>query len=187
MKESMIPSNDTLLEIKDLKVHFFTHEGTVKAVDDVSFNIPRGKTLCVVGESGCGKSVTARAILQLIDPPGKLIGGDILFRPTPDTEINLTKLDPRGKEIRAVRGKDITMIFQEPMAALSPLYTIGNQIIEGIRWHTPVSQREARKLAIDILGKVGIPRPTELIDAYSFELSGGMRPRAMIAMALVCE
>ncbi len=187
MKESMIPSNDTLLEIKDLKIHFFTQEGVVKAVDDVSFNIPRGKTLCVVGESGCGKSVTARAILQLIDPPGKLMGGDIRFRPTPDTEINLTKLHPHGREIRAVRGKDITMIFQEPMAALSPLYTIGNQIIEGIRWHTPVSPREARKMAIDILGKVGIPRPTELIDAYSFELSGGMRQRAMIAMALVCE
>ena len=178
---------DNLLEIEDLQAHFFTHEGVVKAVDGVSFNIPRGKTLCVVGESGCGKSVTARAILKIIDPPGRIVGGNIRFRPDPETEINLTGLDPHGKEIRAIRGKDITMIFQEPMSSLSPLYTIGNQIMEVIRWHQPVSKEEARERSIQALGKVGIPRPRELIDAYAYELSGGMRQRAMIAMALVCE
>lgn len=183
----MIPSTDNVLEIKDLRTHFFTDEGVVKAVDGVSLNIPRGKTLCVVGESGCGKSVTARSILQVVDQPGRIVGGQMLFRPDASTEIDLAALKPRGREIRAIRGKDITMIFQEPMTSLSPLYTIGNQIIEAIRWHLPLSPKEARKLAIEALGKVGIPRPSELIDAYTFELSGGMRQRAMIAMALVCE
>ncbi len=180
-------AGDSLLEVNDLQVHFFTSEGIVKAVEGVSYRIPRGKTVCVVGESGCGKSVMARAILQIVDPPGRLITGDVIFRPTPDVEINLAKLNPHGADIRAVRGKDITMIFQEPMASLSPLYTIGNQIMEAIRWHLPISKPEARERAIEALAKVGIPRPRELIDAYSFELSGGMRQRAMIAMALICE
>ncbi|MBA3870056.1 MAG: ABC transporter ATP-binding protein [Anaerolineae bacterium] len=178
---------DNLLEVRDLQTHFFTSEGVVKAVDGVSFNIPRGKTLCIVGESGCGKSITARSILQIVDAPGRIVGGDVLFRPTPDTEINITQMNPFGREIRAIRGKDITMIFQEPMSSLSPLYTIGNQIIEAIRWHLPVSKEEARAMSIEALRKVGIPRPSELIDSYTFELSGGMRQRAMIAMALVCE
>ena len=177
----------SLLEVKDLQAHFFTHEGVVRAVDGVDFSIPRGKTLCIVGESGCGKSVTARAILQLIDPPGRIVKGDILFHPDPHSEINLTTLKPNGSEIRAIRGKDITMIFQEPMSSLSPLYTIGNQIMEVLRWHSSVSKAEARERSIEALGKVGIPRPHELIDAYTFELSGGMRQRAMIAMALVGE
>ncbi len=178
---------DNLLEIENLQAHFFTHEGVVKAVDGVSFNIPRGKTLCVVGESGCGKSVTARAILKIIDSPGRIVGGNIRFHPEPGSEINITDLKAQGKEIRAIRGKDITMIFQEPMSSLSPLYTIGNQIMEAIRWHMPVTKAEARERSIAALAKVGIPRPHELIDAYAFELSGGMRQRAMIAMALVCE
>ncbi len=179
--------SDNLIEVKNLQTHFFTNEGVIKAIDGVDFNIPRGKTLCVVGESGCGKSVTARSILQIVDPPGRIVGGDILFHPTPDREINLAQLNPRGAEIRDIRGKDITMIFQEPMTALSPLYTIGNQIIEAVRWHLPLTKQEARERAIEALGVVGIPRPHELIDAYTFELSGGMRQRAMIAMALVCE
>lgn len=183
----MVATSDNLLEVKNLQTHFFTDEGVVKAVDGVSLSIPRGKTLCVVGESGCGKSITARSILNVVDPPGRIVGGDILFRPEPGQEINIAKLNPRGPEVRAIRGKDITMIFQEPMSSLSALYTIGNQIIEAIRWHLPLSKQEARTLAIQALGKVGIPRPSELIDAYSFELSGGMRQRAMIAMALVCE
>lgn len=178
---------DNLLEVKNLHTHFFTDDGVVKAVDGVSFTIPRGKTLCVVGESGCGKSITARSILQVVDNPGRIVDGDIIFRPDPNTEINITQLPPRGKDIRGIRGKDITMIFQEPMTSFSPLYTIGNQIIETLTWHLPISKQEARKIAIDTLGKVGIPRPSELIDAYTFELSGGMRQRAMIAMALVCE
>ena len=177
---------DLLLEISNLQTHFFTDEGVVKAVDGVDLSIARGKTLCVVGESGCGKSVMARSILQVVDPPGRIIDGDIIFRPEPNQPINLTQLKARGQDMRAIRGKDITMIFQEPMTALSPLYTIGNQIIEAIRWHMPVSRQEARQLAIEGLRKVGIPRPSELIDAYTFELSGGMRQRAMIAMALVC-
>ncbi len=178
---------DNLLEVKDLQIHFFTSEGIVKAVENVSYNLPRGKTLCVVGESGCGKSVMARSILQIIDPPGRLVAGDVLFRPTPDVEINLAKMNPYGAPIRAIRGKDITMIFQEPMASLSSLYTIGNQIIEAIRWHIPISKQEARERAIQALANVGIPRPREMMDAFAFELSGGMRQRAMIAMALVCE
>ncbi len=178
---------DYLLEVRELQTHFFTNEGVVKAVDGVNFSIPRGKTLCIVGESGCGKSITARSILQIVDAPGRIVGGDVLFRPTPDTEINITQMNPFGREIRAMRGKDITMIFQEPMSSLSPLYTIGNQIIEAIRWHLPVSKDEARTMSIEALRKVGIPRPSELIDSYTFELSGGMRQRAMIAMALVCE
>jgi ABC-type dipeptide/oligopeptide/nickel transport system ATPase component len=183
----MAVASDNLLEVHNLQTHFFTDEGVVKAVDGVSFSIPRGKTLCVVGESGCGKSITARSILQVVDRPGRIVGGDIIFRPEPGQAVNIAQLDPRSAEIRAIRGKDITMIFQEPMSSLSSLYTIGNQIIEAIRWHLPLSKQEARQLAIQTLGKVGIPRPAELIDAYSFELSGGMRQRAMIAMALVCE
>jgi len=181
----MLNGADPLLEVRDLQVHFFTPEGVVKAVEGVSYDIPRGKTVCVVGESGCGKSVMARAVMHIVDPPGRLIGGQVLFRPAPDSLIDLAALAPSGKAIRAVRGKDITMIFQEPMASLSPLYTIGNQIIEAIRWHAPVTKAEAREQAIAALAKVGIPRPHALIDAYAFELSGGMRQRAMIAMALV--
>lgn len=183
----MQTTTDYLLEVRELQTHFFTDEGVVKAVDGVNFNIPRGKTLCVVGESGCGKSITARSILQVVDPPGRIVDGDMLFRPDQDTEVNLAQLDPRGQAIRSIRGKDIAMIFQEPMTALSPLYTIGNQIMEPLRHHFSMSKAEARKISIDALAKVGIPRPADLIDAYTFELSGGMRQRAMIAMALICE
>jgi peptide/nickel transport system ATP-binding protein len=181
------PLHDLLLEIENLHTHFFTPEGIVKAVDGVSLTIPRGKTVCIVGESGCGKSITARSILQVVESPGKIVGGDIRFHPTFDTTIQLTQLGPFSKELRAIRGKDIAMIFQEPMSALSPLYTIGNQIAEVLRWHMPIDKQEARSLAIAALRRVGIPRPDELIDAYTFELSGGMRQRAMIAMALVSE
>jgi peptide/nickel transport system ATP-binding protein len=179
-------TQDHVLEIKNLHTHFFTPEGVVKAVDGVDLSIGRGRTLCVVGESGCGKSITARSILQIVDRPGRIVAGEILFRPEPETTINLTALDPNGPEIRAIRGADIAMIFQEPMASLSSLYTIGNQISEAIRWHLPVTKAEARARAIEALRLVGIPRPAELVDAYTFELSGGMRQRAMIAMALVC-
>jgi len=178
---------DNLLEIDQLSVHFQTDEGTVKAVDGATFAIGRGKTVCVVGESGCGKSVTARAILQVVEAPGKVVGGTMIYRPDESTVTELTALDPRGNPMRALRGKEIAMIYQEPMSSLSPLYTIGNQIIEAIRWHLPVSRQEARQLAIEALIKVGMPRPQELIDAYTFELSGGMRQRAMIAMALICN
>jgi peptide/nickel transport system ATP-binding protein len=182
-----LPPDDVLLDIEDLQTHFFTDEGIVRAVDGASLQVPRGRTLCVVGESGCGKSIMARSILNVIDRPGRIVGGRIRFRPDPGEEIDLTAFNPRGREIRAIRGRDISMIFQEPMTALSSVYTVGNQIIEAIRLHERVSKRQARVMALDALAKVGIPRPEQLIDAYTFELSGGMRQRVMIAMALVCR
>ena len=174
-----------LLEVKDLRTHFFTDEGIVKAVDGVDFEIERGKIVCVVGESGCGKSVTARSILQIVDPPGRVVAGQILLHQNGST-LDLATLDPRGKAIRAIRGKDIGMIFQEPMTSLSPVHTIGDQIMESIRLHLPDSEDEARKRTIELLNKVGIPRPEQRLDAYPFQLSGGMRQRAMIAMGLAC-
>ena len=180
-------SPDNLLEVTNLHVHFHTDQGIVKAVDGATFTIPRGKTVCVVGESGCGKSVTARAILQVVDEPGRIVNGSMNFYQNGATPTDLASLNPRGRAMRGLRGKDIAMIYQEPMSSLSPMYTIGNQIIEAIRWHLPLSKQEARERAIAALHQVGIPRPHELIDAYTFALSGGMRQRAMIAMALVCE
>jgi peptide/nickel transport system ATP-binding protein len=178
---------NALIEVRGLRTYFYTDEGVVRAVDGVDFVIPRGKTLCVVGESGSGKSITARSILQLIDKPGKIVEGEIRFHPTPGETVDIVRLDPRGKAIRAIRGKEISMIFQEPMSSLSPVHTIGNQIIEMILLHLPVSKKEARERAIEMLRRVGIPKPERRIDAYTFQLSGGMRQRAMIAMALACE
>jgi len=186
-------NSDLLLEVKDLKTHFPTEDGLVRAVEGVSFEMKRGETLCIVGESGCGKSVTARSILQILDYPGRIVDGQILFhRVSRDNgsevseTIDLVALGARGPEIRAVRGKDISMIFQEPMTSLSPIHTIGNQITEAIRLHIPISQREAEERAIDLLRRVGIPQPAERMNTYTFQLSGGMRQRAMIAMALSC-
>jgi oligopeptide/dipeptide ABC transporter ATP-binding protein len=178
---------DNILEVNDLKTYYFTDEGIVKSVDGATFSVPRGKTVCIVGESGCGKSVTARSILQLIDRPGRVVEGEILFSPTPGVTVDIAKLDPRGKDLRKIRGKEISMIFQEPMSSLSPVHTIGDQIVEAVRLHFPVTYKEAKKRAIEALGHVGIPKPTSRFDSYIFELSGGMRQRAMIAMALVCR
>jgi oligopeptide/dipeptide ABC transporter ATP-binding protein len=179
--------NDVLVEVKGLKTHFFTDEGVVKAVDGVDLNIYKGKMLCIVGESGCGKSITARSILQLIDKPGRIVEGDILYHKAGGGVVNIAKLHPHSPEVRKIRGNDIAMIFQEPMSSLSPVYTIGNQITEGILLHQEVGKQEARDQAIECLRRVGIPKPEERMDAYPFQLSGGMRQRAMIAMALVCE
>jgi peptide/nickel transport system ATP-binding protein len=186
-------NSDLLLEITDLKTQFFTDDGIVRAVDGVSFDMTRGETLCIVGESGCGKSVTARSILQIVDRPGRIVDGKILFHRVSRGNgsehietVDLVALGARGPEIRDVRGKDISMIFQEPMTSLSPVHTIGNQITEAIRLHLPVSKEEARERAIDLLGRVGIPQPAERLETYTFQLSGGMRQRAMIAMALSC-
>ena len=180
-----------LLEVNDLKLHFFTGEGVVKAVDGVSFTIRRGKTLCVVGESGSGKSVAARAILQIVHNPGKIVGGSILYHRQLASggaeTVDITSLNPRGRDIRRIRGNEISMIFQEPMTSLSPLYTVGNQIMEAIQLHDNVSKPEARNRAIELLGRVGIPKPEVRIDEYPFRLSGGMRQRCMIAMALSCN
>jgi peptide/nickel transport system ATP-binding protein len=177
-----------LLEVKGLRTHFFTDEGIVRAVDGVDFDIERGETVCVVGESGCGKSVTARSILQIVDPPGRVVAGQILLHRNGSGEvIDLAALDPRGKAIRRIRGKDIGMIFQEPMTSLSPLHTIGDQITEAIRLHLPLSPAGARARTIELLRRVGIPKPEQRVDAYPFQLSGGMRQRAMIAMGLACD
>ncbi|MGH2548399.1 MAG: ABC transporter ATP-binding protein [Thermomicrobiales bacterium] len=187
--------NDLLLEIKDLKTHFFLHEGVSKAVDGVSFDIGRNRTVAVVGESGCGKSVTARSILQILDRGGKIVGGEILYHRKPREDqavglgetVDLVKLDPRGKELRAIRGHEIAMIFQEPMSSFSPIHTIGDQIGEAIQLHQQVDEAEARDRTVEMLRRVGIPRPAQQINAYPHQISGGMRQRAMIAMALSCK
>ena len=180
-------TDDVLLEVKEVKTHFFTDEGIVKAVEGVNLSLKRGQTLCVVGESGCGKSVTARSILRIVPPPGEIVSGEILFRQRDGRTVDLAQLNPKGREIREIRGGEISMIFQEPMSSLSPVHTIGSQIMEAILLHLPVTKQEARKRAVSMLDLVGIPRPSETLDAYSFELSGGMRQRAMIAIALACE
>ena len=184
----MVTSPETLLEIKDVRTHFFLDEGTVKAVDGVNLTINKGEVVGIVGESGCGKSVLARSIMRLTQPPGRLVSGDILYHQTSkdqETEIiNLANLPRNGPDMRGIRGSDMTMIFQEPMVSFSPVHTIGSQIIEGILLHNDVSKEEARNRTVELLGKVGIPDPQLRVDEYPFNLSGGMRQRCMIAMAL---
>jgi len=176
------------LVIEGLRTHFFTDDGVVNAVDGVDLQVPAGKTLCIVGESGCGKSVTARSILGLIDPPGRIVDGQIWWRPDPGSaRVDLAGLDPRGKQMRRIRGGDIGMVFQEPMASLSPMYSIGDHLVETMRLHLQLSPAEARIKAIDDLARVGIPDPQQRFDAYPFQLSGGMCQRAMIALALSCN
>ncbi|MER3480341.1 MAG: dipeptide ABC transporter ATP-binding protein DppD [Meiothermus sp.] len=175
-----------LLEVKDLKVHFFTDDGVVKAVDGVSFHIDKGETLAVVGESGSGKSVTSLAVMRLIPtPPGKIVGGEILFRGKDKVVKDLTKL-PEA-EMRRIRGNDIAMIFQEPMTSLNPVYTVGDQIAEAIVLHQGKSKREALEMSADMLDLVGIPEPKKRLSNYPHQMSGGMRQRVMIAMALSCN
>jgi len=206
--------NDVLIEVKDLRVEFDVREGIVKAVDGLTLDIKRGQTVGVIGESGCGKSMTARAILQMIPKPGKITNGEILYyRRIKDVglselvdTVNITKLDPDGSLIREIRGGEIGMIFQEPMSSLTPVYTtgthigeavslhrltpvlkIGDQMAETIQAHRKVTKQEAREIAIEMLHKVGIPRPDERVDSYPHQLSGGQRQRVMTAVALSCE
>ncbi len=180
-------TTEALLEVKDLEVHFITEAGVLRAVDGVTYTIESEKTLGVVGESGCGKTVTALAIMGLVQsPPGKIAGGEILYH-RPDRTIDLTKLAPRGREMRSIRGNEIAMIFQEPMTSLNPVFTIGYQIMEAITLHQHLRKREAKKKAIEMLREVGIPLPEQRVDEYPHQLSGGMRQRAMIAMALSCN
>jgi peptide/nickel transport system ATP-binding protein len=176
-----------LLEIKNLKVNFILDEGTVEAIKGINLEIPSNRTLGIVGESGCGKSVLSQALLRIIPSPGEIVEGEIIYHRRNSQPIDLVKLDEKGKEIRKIRGREIAMIFQEPMTAFSPLYTIGNQVMEAIILHQKVNKNQARERAIEMLAKVGIPSPDLRIDQYPFELSGGLRQRAMIAMGLSCN
>ncbi|MFZ5994511.1 MAG: ABC transporter ATP-binding protein [Thermodesulfobacteriota bacterium] len=170
-----------LLSIQDLKTYFYTEEGTLKAVDGVSFTVGKGETVCVVGESGCGKSVTALSILRLIpDPPGRIVSGSILFDGR-----DIMKLEE--EDLRRLRGRRISMVFQEPMTALNPVFTIGDQITEAILVHEKMTRHQAEQRAVELLGLVGVPSPAERIRHYPHQLSGGLRQRVMIAMALACR
>ncbi len=177
---------DTLLSVRNLQTHFFSREGTVKAVDGVSFDVRPGEILGIAGESGCGKSVTSQSILRILPRNGRIVGGEILFRHE-DQTIDLAAADPDGRLIRDIRGKEIAMVFQEPMSAFSPVHTVGNQIIETIRIHQDVSRETARDQALEMLRRVGMPNPARNIDQYTFNLSGGMRQRAMVALSLSCQ
>ena len=175
-----------LLSIKNLHTHFFLDEGTVRAVDGVDLQIPRGKTLCLVGESGCGKSITAFSLLQMIQRPGQIVDGQITLH-RENGPVELTGLPADGKEMRNIRGSEIAMIFQEPMTSLSPVHNVGSQIAEAILLHTECDKKEAKERAVHIMDRVGIPDATRRYEAFPHELSGGLRQRAMIAMALSCR
>ncbi len=210
-------SRETLIEVRDLKVEFNIRGGVVKAVDGLTFDIKRGQTMGIIGESGCGKSVTARAILRMIPRPGKITGGNIIYHrrrrlaghqtaPAETNIIDLTTLDPDGETIRQIRGGEIAMIFQEPMSSLTPVYTAGTHINEAVTLHRllpiktlgdqmadkimqyrHVTREEAREIAVQMLRRVGIPRPEQRVDSYPHQLSGGQRQRVMIAIALSTE
>ncbi len=176
-----------LLEVKNLRTHFELEQGTVRAVDGASFTLYGGQTLGIVGESGCGKSVMSRSVLRIVPTPGRVVDGEIHYQRADGDTIDLATLDPRGTEIRSIRGAEISMVFQEPMTSLSPVHTIGNQINEVITLHKGVDEKQARAQTIDMLKLVGMPRAETVIDRYPHQLSGGMRQRAMIAMALSCS
>jgi len=180
-------SADSVLEVKNLRTHFFTEDGVLPAVDGVTFSIPRGRTLALVGESGCGKSVTSYSILRLVQKPGRIVGGRILLRPRRGEAIDLASLDERDARLFDVRGGTVSMIFQEPVAALSPVHTIGDHLAEALQLHETVSNAEDRRRGIDMLRKVGISAPERRFDQYPHELSGGMRQRVGIAIALICN
>ncbi len=183
-----------LLEIKGLRTYFHLAEGVVHAVDGVDLVMHRNETLGIVGESGCGKSISAYSTLRLVSPPGKIESGEILYykRPKNDSTaqvevVNITKLDPGGADIRHIRGNHISMVFQEPMTAMSPVRTVGQQIMEAIILHQKVTKAEARAQTIEMLRRVRMSNPERVVDDYPFQLSGGMRQRAVIAMALCCR
>ncbi|MCL1818263.1 MAG: ABC transporter ATP-binding protein [Spirochaetaceae bacterium] len=187
MSDIMKAAADTLLSVRDLKTYFFQDEGVVKAVDGASFDVHAGKTLGIVGESGCGKSVTTQSILRLVEKPGRIVNGEIFLRTTEGAQFDLVRLPQNGPQMRSIRGGEIGLVFQEPMTSFSPVHTIGDQIIEAIRLHKDVDKKKARRIGIEALRNVGIPKPERRIDEYSFELSGGLRQRAMISVALSCK
>jgi peptide/nickel transport system ATP-binding protein len=191
---SIAEKQDVVLEVKGLKTHFFLQQGIVRAVEDVDFTVMRGQTVGIVGESGCGKSVMARSVMSIVPSPGRIVEGEVLFHRIKEHNGSVTKdvidmaaLDPKGAEARSIRGAEISMVFQEPMTSLSPVHTIGDQITEAILLHQDVDKAGARRLAIEMLDRVGMPYPERTIDRYPYQLSGGMRQRAMIAMALSCQ
>jgi oligopeptide/dipeptide ABC transporter ATP-binding protein len=178
-----------ILEIKDLQTYFYLENGVIRAVDGVSVSLDRKTTLGIVGESGCGKSVTARSAMQLIQsPPGKIVSGEIwLHRNGEGDSVDITKLDPHGPKMRAIRGAEISMVFQEPMTSLNPLYTVGFQIAEAVELHQKCGHVEAMERALEMLTKVQISEPKQRLHEYPHQLSGGMRQRVMIALALSCN
>lgn len=183
-----LQSPDILLQVEDLRTCFQTEQGLVKAVDGVTFNVGRGETLGIVGESGCGKSITALSILNMVPQPrGRIEGGQIQYYKSADAVIDISALPPSSPEMRDIRGNEIAMIFQEPMSSLTPVYTIGQQIMEAIELHQNLDKKESKELAIEMLRRVQIPAPEQRVNEYPHQLSGGMRQRAMIAMALSCN
>jgi peptide/nickel transport system ATP-binding protein len=178
---------NTVLEVKNLHTYFYTDEGLVQAVNGVDFSIPESSTVCIVGESGCGKSITAQSILNLVEKPGKIEKGSITYRYSDGREVDIVSMKPKGEQIRSIRGKEISMIFQEPMSSLGPVNKIGDQMVETMLLHLDIDKEEAYQRSVDLLNKVGIPKAETRMNSYSFELSGGMRQRVMIALALSCE
>ncbi len=182
-----IKTSAPIIEIQDLSVHFKVDDGTLKAVDGVSFSIDERQMFGLIGESGCGKTVTAQSLMRLVPKPGSIVGGYINFRGEKGNRIDLAGLDKSGPEIRAIRGNEIAMIFQEPMSSLSPIHSIGNQLLEAIQLHVTRNKRAAYEIALEMLNLVGIADPVQRMDEYPHHFSGGMRQRVMIAMALSCQ
>ena len=189
MTEASSTNGNRILEIRNLKTYFYLESGLVRAVDGVDITLDSNVTLGLVGESGCGKSVTARSVMQLIQsPPGKIAGGEIFFYRTQGQEVvEITQLDPKGPGMRRIRGGQIAMVFQEPMTSLNPLFTVGSQIAEAVQLHQGVSSHEASERALEMLDRVRIADPEQRLNEYPHQLSGGMRQRVMIAMALSCN
>lgn len=180
-------NNDYILSINNLKTQFHVGKRIVKAVDGVTLNVRRGKTLGLVGESGCGKSVTAHTVMQLLPKQAIIPEGEILFRPEGGHEVNMVKLKRNGKQLRAIRGKQIAMIFQDPMSSLNPVYRIGDQIVENMQQHEKISKKDALKKAIEMMELLGIPQASDRVKDYPHQFSGGMKQRVMIALGMICN